>query len=90
MADKAPAPGIIAAVCWAEMDGNPGLLVKAEGSVNLGIATIVMCQSIVNLPSDFDQATRDAAAALILRLTSGEGFPQSQPTIVLRGERGQG
>jgi hypothetical protein len=77
-------------VLWGTSDGEPGLMVQAAGgAADIGLAAVVICQSICNLP-EFPEKAKMAAAMLIQQLTGGRSFIHDQPFYVIRGEKGQG
>jgi hypothetical protein len=92
MADEAPPPPgtVVATVLWGSSDGEAGLIVQAaDGAADIGLAAVVLCQSICNLP-EFPEKARMAAAMLIQQLTGGRSVIRDQPFYVIRGEKGQG
>jgi len=61
----------VARVFWGEVDGvGRGLMVRAEGPSDVGLAIIVLCQGIANLDG-FSPAQKNAAQALVTSLTDG-------------------
>jgi hypothetical protein len=73
----------VARVFWGEVAGvGKGLLVKAEGPADIGLAIIVLAQGIANLDG-FDHAQKNAAQALITALTGGR--VDLPPFEVIRG-----
>ena len=62
----------VAEVVWAEVPGTgKALVVQSEGPAEIGLAAVVICQGIAEM-SEYDQAAKDAAAALTRALTSGK------------------
>jgi hypothetical protein len=66
------APGVrIAEVMWVETPGEgKGMMVRANGPAEIGLASVVLCQGLIEI-ADFDEPTKAAAAALVQCLTAG-------------------
>jgi hypothetical protein len=73
----------VAAVEWAAMPGSAGqaLVVRSSGPADVGVAAVVLCQGIAQLP-EFTPEVQAAARAMVAALTSHNPF--SLPVVVHR------
>lgn len=75
----------VAEVYWAQTNEGRGLVVRAGGAEDAGIAIVILCQVILAEPGL--QEAHAPAQALVKALMGGKGWPKNKPIEIYRGAK---